>query len=65
MKFSPGKLLKNLGLRVGGALGALSLVFVLAVTGNRFYIGFMQSQGGLLISVIMLGEAVFFILILA
>ena len=55
--------LKDLGLRIGGAVGAVGLIFILGFVGNRFEIGVLQSKGGLLISVIVLGEAVFFSLL--
>jgi len=51
--------LKDIGVRVAGAAGAVGMIFLLVIIGDRFNIGFLQSQGGILISVIVLGELVF------
>ena len=58
------KFLKDVGLRIFGAVGGIGLLFLLAMAGDRFDIGFLQSQGGLLISVIVLGEFFFFSLLI-
>jgi hypothetical protein len=57
------KFLKDIGLRIIGAVGGIGLLFLLAVAGDRFDIGFLQSQGVLLVSVIVLGEFIFFSLL--
>lgn len=51
---------KDLSLRVLAAVGGVGLIVLLALVGDRFQIGFLQSQGGLLVSTILVGEMVFF-----
>lgn len=55
--------MKEISVRIGGAGGALALIFLLFWIGDRFDIRFLQSQGGILVSTIILGELIFFILI--
>ncbi|WP_153550147.1 hypothetical protein [Candidatus Nanohalobium constans] len=59
---SPGwkGFLKDLGLRIGGAVGAVLLIVFLVFLGDFFNIGFLQSRGGVFVSVIVLGELLFF-----
>jgi len=56
--------LKDLGLRVAGAVLAVGLVISLAFLGDFLDIGFLDSGGGLLIGTIVLMEALFFTAIL-
>jgi hypothetical protein len=53
------KFLKDIGLRIFGAIGAVLLIISIAFLGDALDIGFLQSGGGLLISVIVAGEILF------
>lgn len=60
-KMSPDieSMLKDLGLRVLGAIGAVGLIVSLAFLGDLLNIGFLNSGGGLLIATIITGEVLF------
>ena len=52
--------LKELGYRIGGAALAVGGLIVLVEIGDRFNIGFLQSSGGVFVTLIVLGELLFF-----
>ena len=52
--------LKELGYRVGGAVLAVGGLIALIEIGDRFNIGLLQSSGGVLVTLIVLGELLFF-----
>lgn len=54
---------KDLGLRVLGAVGAVGLIVSLAFLGDLLNIEFLNSSGGLLIGTIIAGEALFLVFI--
>lgn len=56
----PKDFLKDLGLRVIGAVIAVGLIFLLAFLGDFFDIGFLDSGGGLLVATILVMEGLFF-----
>ena len=56
--------LKDLGLRILGAVLAVGFLFSLAFIGDFFDIKFLNSQGGLLIGTILVMEAFFFLVII-
>lgn len=60
MRNSLKDLLKELGYRIGGAALAVGGLIFLVEIGNRFNIGLLQSSGGVFITLIVLGELLFF-----
>ncbi len=59
----PRKMLKDLALRIGGAVLAVGLIFGLAYIGNQDILGLgsiLGSKGGLLLGTIILMEIFFF-----
>ncbi|QKQ98249.1 hypothetical protein GKQ38_01800 [Candidatus Nanohaloarchaea archaeon] len=52
--------LKDLGLHIVAAIGAVGLVVAIAFLGDIFNIGFLDSGSGLLVSTIIVMEALFF-----
>lgn len=62
-ELKPKKMLKDLGLRIGGAFGAVGLIFGLAYIGNNDILGLgslLDSSGGLLLGTIIVMELFFF-----
>lgn len=56
--------LKDLSLRVAGALAGIVLIFGLFFIGDSLGISFLQSKGGLFISTIIVGEVLFFLVLI-
>lgn len=56
--------MRDFGLRIGGAVGAVGLIVLLVFMGDSFNIGFLQPQGGILVSVVIVGEVLFFAVLL-
>lgn len=52
--------LKELGYRVAGAVFAVGGIILLVKAGDYFNIGFLQSSGGVFVTLIVLGELLFF-----
>ena len=52
--------LKELGYRIGGAFLAVGGMILLIKAGDYFEIGFLQSSGGVFVTLIVLGELLFF-----
>ncbi len=67
-ELKPKKILKDLGLRIGGAAGAVGLIFGLAYIGNNDILGLgdlLDSSGGLLLGTMIVMEIFFFTAITA
>lgn len=60
MRFTFENLLKDLGLRIGGAVGAVALFVALAYLGDFFNIELLQSPGGILSVILIGGTLIFF-----
>lgn len=56
--------LKDMALRVGGAVGAIGLIFIMVRAGNALNAELLQSQGGVILSTILVGEALFLVILI-